>query len=336
MATVTKAANAHTADATLTITTGWTNPTNAFATTGDNTYATADLTTSKNQSRGGYFDFPAFTTSDIPAGSTINSVTATVEWGMTAAVTGSTLHLQLYNTTTPLGSEVTQTSAGEAQSTHQVTAGISQADLQSAGTVRAYVFYSKGNTSTGTVGNLDFVTLTVDYTAPVVKTGTATAGTKLTGTSAKFTEKAKSGVATTGTVATGASQKVAAAAPSPGVVGRVHMRGLSQESFRDIAQGRGLVDTGTHPRKRFIRYSAIQTGEQAWFATIGQVQTDATVMAAPMAGTGAAPPINQAISISIAPDAIAGTGSLPAPTVTGSAPAIGRTPATLTFDWDLP
>lgn len=327
MSTVTKAANAHTADATLTITTGWTNPTNAFATSGDNTYATADLTTSKNQSRGGYFDFPAFTTGDIPAGSTINSVTATVEWGMTAAVTGSTLSVQIYNTTTPLGSATTQTTATEAQSTHQVTTGITQADLQSAGTVRARVFYSKGNTSSGTVGNLDFVTLTVDYTVSVVNTkaGTATAGTVATGTSAKGHEYAKAGTATAGSKAAGASQKTAAPAGDA--------TGVWKVEFRDVAKGRGLVEF-EQVRRRFIRYRDFR--EAPYFAqNFGELFIDATVTAVPMAAVGMFAPLNLAISMSISPDPMLGVGDMPAPVVTAFAPEITRTPATLTFDWAL-
>jgi hypothetical protein len=166
MAVSTKAANAA-ADGTTDGTDlgQWATESNAFATTGDNSYATAVLGTGKNTGRASQFSFPAFTTGDIPDGATINSVTATVEWGYTVQVVGSTLGLQLYNAGTPLGVETTQTTETEAQATHQVTSGISLADLRSAGTITANIRYRKGNNVTDTTGNLDFVSLTVDYTA---------------------------------------------------------------------------------------------------------------------------------------------------------------------------
>jgi len=162
VATVTKAANAHTI-----VTTGWTNPTNAFATTGDNIYATA--VPGKNATVNGDFGFPAFTTGDIPDGSTINSVTVTVEWGMTAAVTGGTLGVQGRNGgVADSAAEVTKTTTTEAQSTFTFGTDPALADLRSAGTVTARVRCSKGNTTNAMTGNLDFVSLTVDYTLVTV------------------------------------------------------------------------------------------------------------------------------------------------------------------------
>ena len=157
MPTVTKAANAHT-----TVTTGWTSPANAYATTGDDVYATA--APAKNATINGDFGFPAFTSSDIPAGSTVNSVTVTVEWGMTAAVTGGTLGVQLHNPAgTALGTETTQTTTTEVQATQVVTSGITLTDLGTANVVVARTRCSKGNTNTAMTGNLDFISLTVDY-----------------------------------------------------------------------------------------------------------------------------------------------------------------------------
>lgn len=162
MPTITKAASVHTA-----VTTGWTNPGNAFALSGDDVYATA--VSVKNGTVDGDFGFPAFAVGDIPDGSTINSVTVTVEWGMTAAVTGGTLGVQLRNAAgTAQGAETTKTTTTEAQDTQQV-ATISLDDLRVGGAsgVEARVRCSKGNTTTAMTGNLDFVTLTVDYTPPV-------------------------------------------------------------------------------------------------------------------------------------------------------------------------
>jgi hypothetical protein len=168
MPTVTKAASAA-ADGTTDGTDlgQWATESAAFAATGDNSYATAVLGTSKNTARASAFSFPAFTSGDIPDGSTINSVTVTVEWGYTVQVTGATLGVQIHNPAgTPLGAETTKTTAVEAQSTQQVTAGITLDDLRNGAAV-ANVRFRKGNTVTDTTGQLDFVSLTVDYTEPV-------------------------------------------------------------------------------------------------------------------------------------------------------------------------
>lgn len=171
MPTVTKAASSHT-----TVTTGWTNPSNAFSTTGDNTYATA--APGKNATINGDFFFPNFTTGDIPDGSVINSWTITVEWGMTAAVTGGTLGTQMRNNGTNLGTEITQTSTTEVQATQTGTTGISLSDLRSASTLlAARTRCSKGNTTNAMTGNLDFVSLTIDYTPPIIPPKTQTKAT---------------------------------------------------------------------------------------------------------------------------------------------------------------
>jgi len=160
MATVVHAANAHT-----TISGGWTNPSNAFATTTDGVFAT--ISSVKNTTQNGDFGFANFTTAEIPDGSTINSVTVTVNWGMTASVTGGVLGTQLRNGSTSLGTETTQTSITQQNATQVVTSGVSLSDLRSASTLlKARTRCTKGNTSTAMTGNLDFLSLTVDFTPP--------------------------------------------------------------------------------------------------------------------------------------------------------------------------
>jgi hypothetical protein len=165
MATLTQAADRHT-----TVTTGWTNPSNAYSTTGDNVYATA--APAKSSTVNGDFGFPSL---GLPAGSTISSVVLTVEWGMTAAVTGGTLGVQGFNNTVAdSAAEVTQTSTTEAQSTFTFGTVPSVTDLNTAGRVVGRVRCSKGNTSTAMTGNLDFVSMTVTYTVPVKPGATQT------------------------------------------------------------------------------------------------------------------------------------------------------------------
>lgn len=161
MATVTKAVNAHTG-----LIGSWTNPSNAFATTGDDTYATA--APPKNGSIVGTFNFPDFTTSDIPDGSTINSVTTTVEWGMTASVTGGQLEVDNFIGVTGVGTLI-KTTTTEAQQTNAWTTLPTLAQLRSASTsISVDIGCSKGSTNTAMTGNLDFASITVDFTAPTM------------------------------------------------------------------------------------------------------------------------------------------------------------------------
>jgi len=159
MATVTKFANANTV-----VTTGWTNPTNAYA--DDGSYATA--APAKNSSVTTDYGFPAFTTSDIPAGSTINSVTAEFQYKTSATgVTGELVGIQLNNNGTLLDSESTFTPAtGDTTSTLSNITAVAQADLQTANQFKVRVRSAKGNTNTSVTHSVDYVKLTVDYNAP--------------------------------------------------------------------------------------------------------------------------------------------------------------------------
>ena len=139
---------------------------NAFSTTGDDVYATG--TPSKNGSVTGDFSFADFTSSDIPDSSTINSVTFTIEWALTAAVNGGQIQARPLIGISPAGSFVTKTSTTEAQDSvpcDLTTPSLS--DLRSASTqIRFTVTVSKGNTNSAMTGRIDFISMTVDYTAP--------------------------------------------------------------------------------------------------------------------------------------------------------------------------
>lgn len=160
MASVLVASNAHTV-----VTTGWTNPSNAFATTADGVFATASP--ARNATVVGDFGFPDITTAQIPDGATITRVVVSVNWGMTAAVTGGTLGVQIFNNGTALGTETTQTVTTQQNGLAIVSTGITLADLRSASTlIKGRVRVSKGATNTAMTGNLDFVSLQVDYVIP--------------------------------------------------------------------------------------------------------------------------------------------------------------------------
>ena len=162
MATVTKAANRHTA-----VATGWTSPENAYATTGNDSYAT--LASAKNATRSGDFGFPDFTTADIPDGSTITGATIYVEWGMTASVTGGLLGCMPRVNNADAGTELTKTTTTEAAESVAFTTLPTLAQLRSAQTsdlVEARLRVTKGSTSTGMTGNLDYVYIVVAFTPP--------------------------------------------------------------------------------------------------------------------------------------------------------------------------
>jgi hypothetical protein len=161
VATVTKAANAHTV-----VATGWTNPANCYATTNDSTYAT--IISAKNATYSGDFGFPAFTTGDIPDGSTINSVTVYTTYGVTVATTGMLVGIQCRRNTggVTLGSEITTAAASMADA-NVVATGATLTDLRTANEFRARARVTKGSTSTASTGNIDRLYVTVDYTAGV-------------------------------------------------------------------------------------------------------------------------------------------------------------------------
>lgn len=167
MAAVTKAANAHTAVSGA----GFTNPSNAYATTGDNVYATATLTSTTNSTVSGDFGFPNFTTVDIPTYSTVTSVVLNTEYAISASVTGLATGIQIYRNGVAQGTEVTRTTLTEAAATQTVAvtndAPISLADLRTASTLlKGRVRIAKGNTANLSTLSLDYISLTVNYNAP--------------------------------------------------------------------------------------------------------------------------------------------------------------------------
>jgi hypothetical protein len=158
VATVSKAANAH-----AVVATGWTSPSNAYSTTGDNVYAVG--VAPKSATLSGDFGFPDITSADIPDGSTINSVTVVTEANLSAAVTGGTYGVQPMKSGANAGTETTKTTTTEAVVSATFT-GVTLTDLRSASSViKARCRSSKGNTNTAMQVNLDYVRLDIDYTA---------------------------------------------------------------------------------------------------------------------------------------------------------------------------
>jgi hypothetical protein len=141
------------------VTTGWTNPANAYAAEGTPAYATA--APAKNATVNN--DWHTFDWSTIPAGSTINSVTVEVRWYLGAVITnGITVGAQGYVSGSAVGSELTNAAAAAATTESFTISDLTLADLANLA-IRART--TRGSTNTnGTTGYLDFVRVTVDYT----------------------------------------------------------------------------------------------------------------------------------------------------------------------------
>lgn len=162
MTLISKAANAH-----AVVATGWTDPSNAFASSGDNVYATTN-STSKNAELSGDFSFPDVTSADIPDGATIVGVKIRGEWGFTAAITGATLGCQPRLNGANAGSELTKTTTTEAAFEVDVP-GVTLADLRAASTaIKARIRSRRGNTTSASTFRLDYVLLEVEYSVDQV------------------------------------------------------------------------------------------------------------------------------------------------------------------------
>jgi hypothetical protein len=169
MPTVFVAANAHTV-----VSTGWTNPGNAYV---NNTTAATALngSTTKNITHSGDFGFPAVSTGQIPDGSTIDAVRLVVRGYLSASnITGGTLGIEPHNPAgTAGGSESTTTNATTATDLVSSFSTLpTLANLRTAGQVRARTRGTKGNSSSGLTVYAEYVWMEVDYTAaPVTVSG---------------------------------------------------------------------------------------------------------------------------------------------------------------------
>jgi predicted CxxxxCH...CXXCH cytochrome family protein len=147
------------------LTGGWGTPTNAYA--DDTAYASVLNSVAK---RGEYAnDFGTFGfNSAIPVGATINSVTIGVAWYVTPALASpTTLGVQPYISGVASGTEfqnVAQPTAITVQSSPAYT--LTRADLLD-GTFAVRARLLRANVANSQSGYLDYVSVTVDYTAPV-------------------------------------------------------------------------------------------------------------------------------------------------------------------------
>jgi hypothetical protein len=157
MATVSKFANSN-----AVVTTGWTNPTNAYS--DDGVYATA--LPAKNASVTSDYGFANFTTTDIPTGSIINSVTLEIQYKASVTTsTGSVMGLQGVDNGTLADTEATGGMVTTDTLLTRTVSGVTLADL-AAGLVKARVRGGRTSSNTAITWSVDYVKITVDWSTP--------------------------------------------------------------------------------------------------------------------------------------------------------------------------
>lgn len=153
--------------------TAFTNPTNAYA--DDGTLATLASST-KNVTVGTHdFGFAGITTEEIPDGATIDAVRLVAEVGLTAAVTGGLMGVLPVENNASAGTEQTRSAAGLAVLTATYTTLPTLANLRTAGRFEARIRYTRGNTTTASTAQIDYVRLEVDWTLAVALAGAGSA-----------------------------------------------------------------------------------------------------------------------------------------------------------------
>jgi len=142
----------------------WTNAANATA-EDDTNYATCSP--AKKGSVSGDWDFAAFTDGEIPASSTINSVTIRANYKVDTTSSIAELDINPGNNgsfdgvTADTSEPTTDTDFDVAYATAP-----SETDLKTAGRLVARIDGVRGNSNTAVTFSLDSVALVVDYTAP--------------------------------------------------------------------------------------------------------------------------------------------------------------------------
>lgn len=293
MAAVTKFANANTV-----VTTGWTSPTNAYA--DDGAYATC--APGKSASVSSDFGFPAFSTSDIPDASAITSIVVEVQWKVSTTGSIDTLGVQLRTAAgAALGSETTETNATTADSlaTQTITSGVTVADLRAANGIKARVRADRGNTNTGYTASLDYVKVTVNYTALTTATGAASL---------------------TGPTAAGAG---AGAATATGAASLTGPSGAAAADATSSATAAGSLDSPDAAAAASASSSATAAASLGWFTVAADVsvveQSGTSIEGTALIGLGA----SASASASAAAVGAAALGLTGASAVAGAVAAAG-------------
>jgi hypothetical protein len=143
---------------------GWTSPANATA--DDGVYSTA--APAKNGTVTGDWDFVAFSDAEIPVGSTINSVTIETQWKVSTTSSVATFGVRGVLNGTAEGEWMDTTEPTADKITTMTFDGVipTEANLKTAGNVVVRARGTRGNSTTAVTFSLDYVKITVDFTAP--------------------------------------------------------------------------------------------------------------------------------------------------------------------------
>lgn len=142
----------------------WTDPTNAYGTSSDDTYAT-HTQASRNGTAEIEYGFASFTTGDIPDGSTIDSVKVTAEAKVSQSI-GSIIQITIENPS--------DTAVGSSASTSNTTDTVIESTASTIPTLQnlrdqtviASMLYDRANSPDTETVSIDYVSITVVYTAP--------------------------------------------------------------------------------------------------------------------------------------------------------------------------
>jgi hypothetical protein len=136
----------------------WTNPQNGY--TDNDVYATSVPAKNATTSVVYVFDF-----STIPENATVTALSFTVDWYMSSVVSnGLTLRATAIDFTEPFGSELTNTTATSPTTQTQATSLVEAADLRD-GAIQMQIQAQRGSTNTNVTAYLDYVSMTVEYSA---------------------------------------------------------------------------------------------------------------------------------------------------------------------------
>jgi hypothetical protein len=150
------------------VTTGWSNPTRAYA--DDTSYATA--VPARNATISSDYGFANFSTLDIPDGSTIASVTLSARVFCSANTPNATQAIQGRVSGANSGSAATRTGSRTEATITATLVGVTLANLRAASTaIKARVSASRTG-STRLTSSLDWVNITIVYSLPVPASAT--------------------------------------------------------------------------------------------------------------------------------------------------------------------
>lgn len=142
----------------------WTDPTNAYGTTGDDSWATHSQS-SRNGTAEIEYGFASFTTGDIPDGSTIDSVKVSAEAHVGQSI-GSIIQITIENpSNTAAGNPASTSNTSDTLIESAATTIPTLQNLRDQ-TVIASMLYDRANDPTTETVYIDYVSITVVYTAP--------------------------------------------------------------------------------------------------------------------------------------------------------------------------